>query len=347
MCAFIGDRFYQIPVLAGEDQPQICLTDKELDLVSHGSCPVSFFQQKSVFTHKDKVSKIQQGMSHDYTIKFLAKRRAEEQSSEVLHEETGLYYYGARYLDPRTSRWLSVDPAVSEYVPQAGKGSDGLPGMGGIFNYVNFHVYHYAGNNPIKFIDPDGRLNKNEIERRDKLFSDLISSVESWARGFRIDQTAREQGFYIFMESTLSDFGKVLLNSIGRGQACAGGAINLRNEYRDNKIPVNGWAIDLINSNDISYIRDSFGNIEKDPLILFNKLEIGDLLLYKNDNNSDGIRGSGWTGHIATIIGKEGDFLITAEYHMEGKPPTINMLHKNTLMLMNDTNLYGGAKWND
>jgi len=24
-------------------------------------------------------------------------------------EETGLYYYGARYLDPRTSRWLSTD----------------------------------------------------------------------------------------------------------------------------------------------------------------------------------------------------------------------------------------------
>ncbi|MDR2768116.1 MAG: hypothetical protein LBB82_07300 [Treponema sp.] len=26
--------------------------------------------------------------------------------------ETGLYYYGARYLDPKTSRWLSTDPLV-------------------------------------------------------------------------------------------------------------------------------------------------------------------------------------------------------------------------------------------
>ncbi|MDR0388443.1 MAG: hypothetical protein LBH73_00035, partial [Spirochaetaceae bacterium] len=24
-----------------------------------------------------------------------------------------------------------------------------LPGMGGVYNYVNLHVYHYAGNNPI------------------------------------------------------------------------------------------------------------------------------------------------------------------------------------------------------
>jgi RHS repeat-associated protein len=33
--------------------------------------------------------------------------------------ETGLYYYGARYLNPQTSMWLSADPAMGEYIPQA------------------------------------------------------------------------------------------------------------------------------------------------------------------------------------------------------------------------------------
>jgi hypothetical protein len=26
-----------------------------------------------------------------------------------------------------------------------------------VFNIVNLHTYHYAGNNPVKYVDPDGR----------------------------------------------------------------------------------------------------------------------------------------------------------------------------------------------
>jgi RHS repeat-associated protein len=77
-------------------------------------------------------------------------------------EETGLYYYGARYLNPQTSMWLSADPAMGEYIPRAPidddarKYNQNLPGMGGVFNYINLHTYHYAGNNPVKYVDPDG-----------------------------------------------------------------------------------------------------------------------------------------------------------------------------------------------
>jgi RHS repeat-associated protein len=83
-------------------------------------------------------------------------------TGKELDAETGLYYYGARYLDPKTSVWLSADPALGEYVPgapideEARKRNGNLPGMGGVYNTVNLHLYHYAGNNPLKFTDPTG-----------------------------------------------------------------------------------------------------------------------------------------------------------------------------------------------
>ena len=83
-------------------------------------------------------------------------------TGKEIDEETGLYYYGARYLDPRYSRWISTDPALGEYIPGAGKATaseaGSLPGMGGIFNTVNLQLYHYAGNNPVKYTDPDGNF---------------------------------------------------------------------------------------------------------------------------------------------------------------------------------------------
>ncbi|TWI72212.1 RHS repeat domain-containing protein [Treponema putidum] len=104
-------------------------------------------------------------------------------TGKELDEETGLYYYGARYLDPKYSRWLSGDPALNDYIPQAPvndeakKHNENLPGMGGVFNTVNLHVYHYAGNNPVKYVDPDGRSVWAEIDSEiksiiDKLYND-------------------------------------------------------------------------------------------------------------------------------------------------------------------------------
>ncbi|WP_280647429.1 MULTISPECIES: RHS repeat-associated core domain-containing protein [unclassified Dysgonomonas] len=57
-------------------------------------------------------------------------------NAKELDEETGLYYYGARYYDPRTSIWLSVDPRATKY-----------PSMS---------PYNYCANNPINAIDLKG-----------------------------------------------------------------------------------------------------------------------------------------------------------------------------------------------
>nr|WP_024469387.1 RHS repeat-associated core domain-containing protein [Treponema pedis] len=128
-----------------------------------------------VLTSKKRYERIGEkgeGISYGYTL--FGEGREEETAPGIdklpfrftgkeFDEETGLYYYGARYLDPKYSRWLSGDPALNDYIPkapiddEAKKHNENLPGMGGIYNTVNLHVYHYAGNNPIKYIDPDGR----------------------------------------------------------------------------------------------------------------------------------------------------------------------------------------------
>jgi RHS repeat-associated protein len=48
-----------------------------------------------------------------YNGKVGAQRKSRLLAGE-LDEETGLYYYGARYYDARTSVWLSVDPLAGK-----------------------------------------------------------------------------------------------------------------------------------------------------------------------------------------------------------------------------------------
>jgi len=49
-------------------------------------------------------------------------------------DSSGLYYFGARYYDPNIGRFTSVDPVRDN------------------------HAYSYVNNNPMNYVDPDGRM---------------------------------------------------------------------------------------------------------------------------------------------------------------------------------------------
>jgi RHS repeat-associated protein len=110
------------------------------------------------------------------------ERTPYQYNDQELDDETGLYYYGARYYDPRISHWLSVDPALSAYLGRGETAEDEddddparrLPRAGfleynrtapdeaadlsipGVYDSSNLALYAYAGQNPTTFIDEGG-----------------------------------------------------------------------------------------------------------------------------------------------------------------------------------------------
>ena len=69
------------------------------------------------------------------------KRKRYRYVGKERDEETGLYYYGARYYAAWIGRWTAVDPKAKES--------------------QNKTPYHYCSNNPINRIDPDGKTDDN------------------------------------------------------------------------------------------------------------------------------------------------------------------------------------------
>ena len=75
-------------------------------------------------------------------------------NGKELDDETGLYYYGARYYSPRESIWLSVDSLAERHPDE--------------------NPYIYCRNNPIVFIDPDGN---------DRIYSASGRFIEDTGKG--------------------------------------------------------------------------------------------------------------------------------------------------------------------
>ncbi|MBK6698373.1 MAG: RHS repeat-associated core domain-containing protein [Saprospiraceae bacterium] len=92
-------------------------------------------------------------------------------TGKEVDEETGLYYFGARYYDPRISLWYGVDP-MTEKAP-------------------NWNPYRYGFNNPIRMIDPDGKF---ETEDEAKAFAKDNGIKTGWFRDHKIKK--QDDGTY-------------------------------------------------------------------------------------------------------------------------------------------------------
>jgi len=87
-----------------------------------------------------------------------------------LDSETGLYYYGARYYNPRLSIWYGVDP-LGEKMP-------------------SWSPYAYAFDNPVRYTDPDGREPKDDYRlNKNGTFTFLKKTNDSFDRVYNNDKS--------------------------------------------------------------------------------------------------------------------------------------------------------------
>src|SRR5262249_44830322 len=99
-------------------------------------------------------------------------------TAKELDSETGFYDFGARYLDPRFSKWMSVDPAdqISAGAPIAA-----------------LNPYQYGLHNPVRHFDPNGEQSLDSIENR-TCFWFCSAAVEAFKPGVSLEAAARHSG---------------------------------------------------------------------------------------------------------------------------------------------------------
>ena len=90
-------------------------------------------------------------------------------------DETGLYYYGARYLNPMTSLWYGVDPLAEKF--------------------LSVSVYCYTMCNPINLIDEDGLFPKQLIKLHKTFFwqKDYYTFTQPMAHVLSLVSSVNEQ----------------------------------------------------------------------------------------------------------------------------------------------------------
>lgn len=122
-------------------------------------------------------------------------------NGKELDEETGLYYYGARYYSPRESIWLSVDPLAEKF--------------------PNVSPYVYCFNDPVNVIDPDGRDGIRVVDEKNKTITIRATYYVQTESRYSKNSSSGLSGYsakeIASMQKTTNDYLNGLGSSISEG----------------------------------------------------------------------------------------------------------------------------------
>ena len=112
-------------------------------------------------------------------------------------EETGLYYYGARYLNPVTSLWYGVDPLVEKFASTSG--------------------YVYTLDNPVKMVDQDGKFPHYWQAWIARTFYNLFHHID--ASPIQENLEAKNPRLrYTYNTVTTDEYGEIVFTNVSRAK---------------------------------------------------------------------------------------------------------------------------------
>ncbi|MDQ1097185.1 RHS repeat-associated core domain-containing protein [Chryseobacterium camelliae] len=252
-------------------------------------------------------------------------------NAKELDSETALYYYGARYYNPRLSIWYGVDPLAEKY--------------------PSWSPYAYTFNNPIIFTDPDGREPYKPTPKEaaamaahvygDKKDNILIGGWRVSKKDFGITLENQKSGFksqvyervvngkvteYTYATAGTEDLAKDGLADVSQPLGAssqyslsAKNATTLSNELGDMELSYTGHSLGgglaALNS-----------NLTRREAITFNAAGVGIATKYLNGQNNSDMKG--WFGGFTAAFRTEGKI----DAYIMTTDPLNNIQDNNYLM---------------
>ena len=126
-------------------------------------------------------------------------------------QETGLYYYRARYYEPSLGKFLSNDP------------------LG--FDAGDYNLSRYVMNDPLSFVDPTGMVSSSEYA---SFQSRVVLAVQECIKqlGIGIVENAATAGVYLFLAETKVYAGRSINPSRREKQHVAKGVNMVKNSFK-------------------------------------------------------------------------------------------------------------------